>query len=270
MAEIKICPQCKTQNPEAARFCRNCGKKLVTGEDSGCESSNLNLDKLKQYIASLQNENKYLLGKLNNHNNKKYIHYIYSFFLIVCSIVIVFLFNEVEKKNRIISELIEQNESQFEILNNNNLNIQRLENKSNELSSALNETKEEIKELSSVYPFIITSVDIKNDGEEYGEPIYEKNTTYIYDKINIKSYYTGSVTIYVKFYRADGELSKNDKSPAGYSYSQQINLKKGVITYSESTGWGNKNKGFWKSGQYYMEFWYNNKCFYKKRYYINS
>ena len=279
----KQCPKCLSENPVEANFCRHCGNALREGKglmplvlpDEQVVSN------LKREVTSLKSEKKRLADKLSiaqatllevsRKPSVKYsTHVLYTLVIALCVGTIIWLFYNRNYQNKVISELQAQNESQAEMLSNDSLRIQQLESNTNKLSNTLNVKNDEIKELSSVYPFIITSVDIKNQGEEYGSTIYAKNTTFIYDRINIKSYYTGSVTIYVKFYRPNGELSANDNSPSGYSYSQQIDLTKGISTYAESTGWGNKNKGFWKSGQYYMEFWYNNKCFFRKGFYVSS
>lgn len=282
-SNVKQCPKCLTQNPVEANFCRHCGNVFNDGkgQTSIIIPENLIVPKLQLEISSLSTEKKRLLAELKSTQKSyqqasrkvainRYAYLICIFVIILCTIGIFWLADIRKYQSKVISDLKAEIESKNEMHNNDKLKIQQLESNSINLNSILSQRNDEIKELSSVYPFIITSVDIKNAGEEYGDPIYANNTTFIYDRINIKSYYTGKVTIYVKFYRPNGELSANDKSPTGYSYCQQIDLKKGEITYTESTGWGNKNKGFWESGQYYMELWYNNKCFFKKRYYINS
>lgn len=281
--QAKQCPKCLSENPIEANFCRHCGS--VFKDDKGqiplVFSDEQIVSKLKQEVSSLKSEKKRFFDKLtiaqeaclkvSRKTSIRYsTHLLYILVIAICAIVIIGFFNNRNSQNKVISELKTQNESQVEMLNIDKLKIQQLESNANNLNTTLNMRNDEIKELSSVYPFIITSVDIKKQSEEYGTTIYAKNTTFIYDRINIKSHFTGSATIYVKFYRPNGELSANNNSPTGYSYSQQIELEKGKSTYTESTGWGNKNKGFWKSGQYYMEFWYNNKCFYRKGFYISS
>lgn len=282
-SHVKQCPKCFSQNPAEANFCRHCGNVLNDGKRQLAlvVPEDQIIPKLRIEISSLTNEKKRLLDKLNTAQESyqkasrkasvnRVVHFIYIFVIIVCSIGIIWLINIRKHQNEVISDLRAENASQVELLSNNKLKIQQLESNSDNLNTTLSKRNDEIKELSSVYPFIITSVDVKNQGEEYGATIYTRNTTFIYDRINIKSHFTGSVTIYVKFYRPNGELSVNSKSPIGYSYSQQIDLKKGESTYTESTGWGNTNKGFWKQGLYYMEFWYNNMCFYRKSFYISS
>ncbi|MCM1079243.1 MAG: hypothetical protein NC344_06505 [Bacteroidales bacterium] len=280
---MKKCVRCHTENPEEAVFCRHCGSIFKDGDvqKSLVASCNLTISELKYEVSSLIKEKTNLIHKLDNANeayrrlsrkqNVRYItHIIYITVITICSIAVFMLFKIKKEQDSLIADLRSKNESQVAMLDNSRQQIRQLESNSKDLNTTLNLRNDEIKKLSSAYPFIITSVDIKNQGEEYGSTIYAQNTTFIYDRINIKSHYTGSVTIYVKFYRPNGELSANDNSPSGYSYSQQIDLTKGMSSYTESTGWGNKNKGFWKSGQYYMEFWYNNKCFYRKGFYIRS
>ena len=283
---MKKCVRCHTENPEEAVFCRHCGSIFKDGDvqKSLVASCNLTISKLKYEVSSLIKEKTNLIHKLDNANeayrrlsrkhNVRYItHIIYITVITICSIAVFMLFKIKKEQDSLIADLRSKNESQVAMLDTRRQQIQQLESNSKDLNTTLKLRNDEIKELSSAYPFLITSVDIKNSGEEYGATIYAQNTTYIYDRINIKSYYTGSVTINVKFYRPNGDnlaLSDNDKSPAGYSYSQQIQLENGKSTYSESLGWRNTDKGHWKSGQYYMEFWYNNKCFYRKGFYIRS
>jgi len=279
---MKKCIKCSIVNPDNANYCRHCGNTFITenGQKVLYLSQNQEVLKLKQEVLSLKRERRILTDELNATNetfhnkhrcsSSKLIHLIYLFVIILCAVAITFFIIKTISQQDYISKLEIESKSQRDMLNNDSIRIRQLESNSKDLNTTLAIRNDEFKELSSIYPFIITSIDIKNEGEEYGATIYEKNTTFIYNKINIKSHISGSVTINVKFYRPNGELTANNKSPVGFSYSQQINLEKGETTYSESNGWGNTDKGHWKSGQYYMEFWYNNKCFYRKGFYISS
>lgn len=280
--ETNKCPKCHTENPIGACFCRHCGNILNDSKEQ--RSFNVPdvriLSKLSNDFSKFREESLRLLNRIHSdyldmdmafHQSsiRYYTHLIYISIIILCVIGGGFLYYSVHSKNKSISYLENLCDTQSEVINKDKLIIQNLQSSSADISSSLKAKDKEFNELTSVYPFLITSVDIKNEGEEYGATIYSKNTTFIYGRVNIKPYVSRDIIIFVKFICPDGKLSTNENSPSGYSYSHKISIEKGKITNFEHY-WGNKNPGFWKSGQYYLEFWYNNKCFYRRGFYIHS
>lgn len=117
-------------------------------------------------------------------------------------------------------------------------------------------------------PFSIYSCDMANvtaDNtiiNDYGQKIYSSSSRYIIPKIWVTTTIEGKYDIYVKFYSPNG-LSTGTSSPAGYSYKNTISLSKNESAYFLSS-WGNDTPGFWSSGNYRIEFYYDGNLLYTK------
>ena len=103
---------------------------------------------------------------------------------------------------------------------------------------------------------------MKDVASKYGEADYE---TFRMNDQGPISWEKGSKTLKVKLYRPDGSLSTGSYST--YSYSDDAYLYEGENSYTLS-GWGNENKGHWRSGTYRIEIWYNNSCLKSKTFTI--
>lgn len=135
------------------------------------------------------------------------------------------------------------------------------------------EADEILNNISDEYPLIITDIKIGNVYEnddiqtDYGERIYDHNTMYLKPKISYIGLISGRKELKVKWYTPSGYLSRGDSSPDGFSYSADEYISRGNNTLTIS-GWGNKNKGHWKSGTYRIEIWYKNTCLKSKTFNI--
>lgn len=111
-------------------------------------------------------------------------------------------------------------------------------------------------------PFTITSVEVGNmnyNGDlinNYGTRIYSYQTQYLSPRIYVTVQTLGTYTIYVKLFNSNGTLVAGNSSPTGYSYSDQVTLDYST-SYKNLTGWGGRRSGFYSSGKYRWEFWYN-------------
>lgn len=127
------------------------------------------------------------------------------------------------------------------------------------------EADEILNSISEEYPLIITDINIGNvyeDGDiqtDYGEKIYDHNTMYLQPKLSYIGLADATKEIKVKWYTPSGNLSRGDSSPYGFSQSGDVYISRGNNTITLS-GWGNKNKGYWRSGTYRIEIWYGNTC----------
>lgn len=88
----------------------------------------------------------------------------------------------------------------------------------------------------------------------YGETIYSSETMFLSPKISYKSYAAREYTFDIKWIKPDGEISRGDSSPAGYSYSDTYHLSYGEEN-AYLSGWGSETKGYWKAGDYAIEIW---------------
>ena len=109
-------------------------------------------------------------------------------------------------------------------------------------------------------PLIVRDIEVWNDGENSGNPILSKNTTYIHHRATFiaNEKYTGD-SVFVKFITPKG-LSHGKSSPQGYSYNQSVLYSPYTMCDNESNGWGGSDKGHWQPGLYRIEYWLNNKC----------
>lgn len=115
---------------------------------------------------------------------------------------------------------------------------------------------------------VVTDVDIKNDGDNYNETIYSRNTTYINPQITVSSLVSGDKDIYIKFITPSG-LSRGDESPQGYSYKRAISVSEYESNVYELDGWGGATKGHWPAGNYRFEFYYDGKLIGQKPFTIH-
>lgn len=153
---------------------------------------------------------------------------------------------------------------------------QRLSEVNEELSEVneeLSETKSIISNIAETYPLIITDIKIGNfykGGDiqtDYGKRIYDYNTMYLRPKISYIGLISGTKELKVKWYTPSGYLSRGDSSPYGFSQSYDEYISKGNNTLTLS-GWGNDDKGYWSSGTYRIEIWYENTCLKSKTFTI--
>lgn len=245
----KRCFQCNTENPIEANFCRHCGAILNDTEEANTVYSDTIVkerDSLRLKVKTLQQE---LLAcqqvKTTNRlshrktNNKK-IHIVYVLlifvFIVLGGLLGAFLYSV---------------------------------NTYNYYSDYRN-LSDFTEEYSKYKPFDVIAVDIRNKGQEYGDDIYSKNTTYINPRIRIAGFKNGTYKFQVKFYNRYGDLSQGQESPTNYSYEDECYINSNEIKYYELNGWGSKEHGNWQSGEYRIEIWYNNKKIAQKQFKIYS
>lgn len=109
-------------------------------------------------------------------------------------------------------------------------------------------------------PFYVLGCDERNTDinrrviSNFGDPIHDVVSKYIQFRLHISSTEKKKVAIYAMVYRTNGKLVKGYKSPAGYSYSHEIKIKKGTGSY-ELCGWGGNDYGHWSEGDYLAKFY---------------
>lgn len=142
-----------------------------------------------------------------------------------------------------------------------------------DVNKELLETNSIISNIAETYPLIITDIKIGNvyeDGDiqtDYGKRIYDYNTMYLQPKISYIGLISGTKELKVKWYTPSGYLRRGNSSPYGFSQSYDEYISKGNNTLTP-IGWGNENKGNWRSGTYRIEIWYENTCLKSKTFTI--
>lgn len=102
---------------------------------------------------------------------------------------------------------------------------------------------------------------------DYGGRIYSSHSMYLVPKIKYIGITSGTYLLKMKLYKPDGTLSKGDSSSDDCTYARSVSLSTGN---SETIigGWGGKTKGFWRSGSYRIEIWYDSTCLFSKTFTI--
>lgn len=127
--------------------------------------------------------------------------------------------------------------------------------------------------VSEAYPMIITDIDIRNiskSGEiqtDYGNTIYDYETMYLQPRISYYGLISEDISLKCKLYNPSGKMTTGTTSPSGYSFSDSKHVWEGTNTMTLS-GWGSATKGYYDSGTYRIEIWYNDICLKSKTFTI--
>lgn len=149
--------------------------------------------------------------------------------------------------------------------------IDELNQKYNSLSREYDSFKAGI---GSRFPLLINDVKIGNTYSggnietTFGGTIYSSQTMYLTPQISYTGMRTGSINLKVKLFRPNGYLSTGTSSPSGYSFSSDVYVTSGESRTTSLSGWGNSEKGHWKSGNYRIEIWYGSTCLANKTFTI--
>ena len=149
----------------------------------------------------------------------------------------------------------------------------KISNVTQERDLAIKEFSDFKNNLGKSIPFYITDVAIGNtyyDGTietQYGARINSSTTMYLTPRISYMGVISGNRKLFVKLFYPDGSLSTGTSSPSGYSFSDTVYIGNGN-GQQRIMGWGNREKGQWKAGNYRIEIWYNNACIFTKTFTI--
>ena len=230
-------------------------------------------------VARLNSEKEELTAQRNNLENeieslkrqKKQYRWVISLSLLVAAaLVAIVLFNQnVNNLNYTLNKKEATIDSLHTVISNKNNTISNKEEIISRKDRELKNTKSElasvqssINELSQYTPLIVSDITMKNGGEDYGETIYSRNTTYLYPRLKVYGLVDRTITLYIKFYTPNGLSTGTGKwqSPPGYSYKDDVTIQKNRQTMLYPAGWGGKDKGHWQKGTYRIEIWHNNSC----------
>lgn len=182
--------------------------------------------------------------------------------LLICTAIGLFRYNELKSKYDESRQVIERYRSDIDDVNR----------KLNQTKNELSDTRDLLGKVSAIMPFAVSDIQMGNlNGSQvindFGTYIYSSDTYYLHPKIKYTGLKSTECTLYIKLFRPDGTLSHNDNSPAGYSYTERVNLQTGEHELKLS-GWGGKDRGHWTRGTYIIEIWYDNRCLKRKSFNI--
>ncbi len=238
-------------------------------------------------VARLNSETKELTAIKNNLENeieslkrqKKQYRWVISLSLLVAAaLVVIALFNQnVNELNYTLNKREASIDSLHIVISHKNKTISdqeeiisRKDRELKNMKSELASVQSSLNDLSQYTPLIVSDITMKNEGENYGETIYSRNTTYLYPRLKVYGLRDQTITLYVKFYTPNGLSTGSGKwqSPPGYTYKNDVTIEKNRQTMLYMLGWGGKNKGHWQKGAYRIEIWYNNSCLKSKTFTI--
>ena len=230
-------------------------------------------------VARLNSEKEELTAQRNNLENeieslkrqKKQYRWVISLsLLIAAALVAIVLFNQnLNNLNYTLNKKESTIDSLHTVISNKNNTISNQEEIISRKDRELKNTKSELasvqssmNDLSQYTPLIVSDITMKNEGEDYGETIYSRNTTYLYPRLKVYGLVDRTITLYIKFYTPNGLSTGTGKwqSPPGYSYKDDVTIQKNRQTMLYPAGWGGKDKGHWQKGTYRIEIWHNNSC----------
>ncbi|MBR5068150.1 MAG: TIR domain-containing protein [Bacteroidales bacterium] len=118
-------------------------------------------------------------------------------------------------------------------------------------------------------PLVITDIEIKNSGDNWGDIILSSETTYLVPRIEYIGLTEGQFMLYAKYF--DNEGNKYTAKD-GHFPSNNINIEYSQLyerSRKELTGWGNDNLGHWSAGTYRIEIWYEEQKLAEKTFLVN-
>jgi len=293
------CKNCHTENPDNANFCRNCRNVLTRDKfvdaiegihreidikDSVIQSLENEISTLKQEIIltkekstqqidQLRAGNKGLLDQhikeirtLNHRlseaqtklktesasNGKKITAIILlAIFNIITAVILLSIYSEKERLITSNSEIKHTLDEQVLVKQKDSTNITELTSKLQTITTYSNA------------PIIIKKIEVGNEDNSnkmisgYGEKISSTNTMYLKPRINFIALKNERTKLFVKLFK-NNKLCSGESSLPGYSYTSEVDIT-GDSELSLD-GWGGKDMGYWKSGKYRFEVWYNGYC----------
>lgn len=121
----------------------------------------------------------------------------------------------------------------------------------------------------------ITEVRVRNEDKE-GNALSDFKVSFDYDETRWISYYVRLVNntddrlqgkLGVRYIQPDGKLKQNSKSPAGFTFEQNVTL---VNSREITGGWGKAAGGSFEPGRHRIEFWWNGQRIHQVTFAVNA
>ena len=121
----------------------------------------------------------------------------------------------------------------------------------------------------------ITEVRVRNEDKE-GNALGDFKVSFDYDETRWISYYVRLVNntddrlqgkLGVRYIQPDGKVKQNSKSPAGFTFEQNVTL---VNSREITGGWGKAAGGSFEPGRHRIEFWWNGQRIHQVTFAVNA
>lgn len=134
-----------------------------------------------------------------------------------------------------------------------------MESSNDSLSFMKSDVEDLLDKIKMNTPLIVKEILIGSNESNYGGTIYSESTTYIYIQVKLISLVDSKIKLYIKIYGPDG-LETGNSSPNGFTYSHDINVEPNEFCNVDLAGWGNKEPGHYKVGNYRLELYFKGTC----------
>lgn len=267
------CPKCNIENPTEANFCRHCGNILSNASSIEMNSDvekaihilnetyknekKTYSDKIVEYQKEIDNLQKQLYTTIytesekidrtdslvirNKGAQKKYLFWGYNLLLLL---IIVFCIGKCNSVN---------NQNEY-------------------LTSKIDRQEDFISSIATYKPFEILKIELRSNRGEFGDTLYENELTKIIPRITVAAMKNGSYKLKTRYYKISNwtyeekllRLKETSSSPKGVSNEEEVDIEERGINEIQLVSFGKDSIGFWNSGRYCIEIWYNDQCLGKK------
>jgi hypothetical protein len=97
-----------------------------------------------------------------------------------------------------------------------------------------------------------------------GESLQAANIRYLNPVFTYDSPVTQWMTFYIKIKNPSGDIHRGNRSPEGFSYSREYQVKRGKSLSFDPGGFGSESGGSYESGEWVIEVWCENVCIFSE------
>lgn len=242
---------------------------LISDLRNALDEKQANIDKLTAELKEQKGFTNTYANALDEANSsKRALNFVLAVCIVGAAAIGIYAFYLYAKWGSAQQELGQAKSDVSILRGSNDLLTKQIENQKATLA-----TFQQLLDKFGASKLVASEISVKNQGEDYGETIYSRNTTYIYPRVEITSLISGEKEIWVKFYGpmglSHGNGQANGTYYSNYTYKNVINVTAYKTETFELSGWGGEKKGYWGPGNYRFEFYYDGKLIGKKSFTIH-
>ena len=217
----------------------------------------LRLEEEKKNNETLRNANTENITRIETlSKRRKRLHIIYIFVLLICIGTLFGFYFDISDN---FCQQLDDKQQLIDGLNEDN----------NRMKTIVDIQADLLTQAGKSTPLFVKGISVRDADGDFETPIYSETSTYIHTKVSLFSLIDGEIEIYVKIFSPEG-LSLGESSPNNFSFSSKISVQKYKSCEVELDGWGQKEKGYWISGSYRIELYYQGSCIGSKSFTVES
>lgn len=231
------CYKCNTDNPQQANYCKYCGAKFQKEID--------NLQKQQNTTGSPKSEE---IDRMDStvlrHKGLRRKIFLFLGYNLILLLIIAFCIGKCNSIN----------------------------NKNKCLTTELDRQEEFRSSIATYKPFEILKIELRSNSGEFGDTLYENKLAKIIPRITVAVMEEGSYKLKTKYYKISNwtykekqlRLKETSYSPEGVSNEEKVDVWDRGVEEIQLAPFGEDHIGFWDSGKYCIEIWYDDQCLCKK------